>query len=116
LLGVIVGMVIIAQTLYASAKDHVKEFATLRAIGASNAYILRVIISQAIFGAIVGFSLAGGIGVMIAVWTASKALPIVMPPQLALALLVLTVLMCVASATAAIAHVLRIDPMMAFKQ
>ena len=116
LLGIIVGTVIIAQTLYASAKDHVKEFATLRAIGASNSYILKVIISQAIFGAIVGFSLAGGIGLAIVVWTASTALPIVMPPELALALLVLTILMCVASATAAIAHVLRIDPMMAFRQ
>lgn len=116
LLGVIVGTVIIAQTLYSSAKDHVNEFATLRAIGSSNGYILEVIISQALFGAVVGFSLALGIGLIIVVWTASTALPIVMTPELALALLLLTIIMCVASATAAIAHVLRIDPMMAFRQ
>jgi putative ABC transport system permease protein len=115
LLGVIVGTVIIAQTLYASAKDHVNEFATLRAIGSSNSYILKIIVSQALFGAIVGFSIATGIGLIIMAWTASQVLPIVMTPALMLALFVLTVLMCVASATAAIAHVLRIDPMMAFK-
>jgi putative ABC transport system permease protein len=115
LLGVIVGTVIIAQTLYASAKDHVNEFATLRAIGASNSYILKIIVSQALLGAVVGFSIATGIGLIIMTWTASQVLPIVMTPALTLVLFVLTVLMCVASATAAIAHVLRIDPMMAFK-
>lgn len=115
LLGFIVGTVIIAQTLYASAKDHVNEFATLRAIGSANGYILNVIISQAVFGAVVGFSIAISIALIVVAWTASTPLPIVMTPTLALALLVLTVFMCIASATAAIAHVLRIDPMMAFK-
>jgi len=35
LLGVIVGTVIVAQTLYSSTKEHLIEFATLRAIGSS---------------------------------------------------------------------------------
>ena len=35
-LGVIVGTVIVAQTLYSSTKDHLGEFATLRAIGSSS--------------------------------------------------------------------------------
>jgi putative ABC transport system permease protein len=45
LLSVIVGTAIVAQTLYASTKEHLYEFATLRAIGASNGYIYRVITS-----------------------------------------------------------------------
>jgi putative ABC transport system permease protein len=49
-------------------------------------------------------------------FTASTALPIVMTPVLALGLFLLTIVMCVASATAAIAQVLRIDPVMAFRQ
>ena len=36
LLGVIVGTVIVAQTLYSSTKDHLSEFATLRAMGYAN--------------------------------------------------------------------------------
>jgi putative ABC transport system permease protein len=116
LLGAIVGTVIIAQTLYASAKDHMSEFATLRAIGSSNLYILKVIISQALFGAVVGFSLAACIGLIIVAATASTALPIVMTPGLTLGLFLLTVVMCVASATTAIAQVLRIDPVMAVRQ
>src|SRR5215813_13615798 len=38
LLGMIVGTVIVAQTLYSSTKDHINEFATLRAIGSSSLY------------------------------------------------------------------------------
>ena len=62
LLGVIVGTVIVAQTLYSSTKDHLNEFATLRAIGSSNRYIYKVIIYQALINAVIGFAIAYGIG------------------------------------------------------
>ena len=55
LLGVIVGTVIVAQTLYSSTKDHLNEFATLRAIGSSRRYIYKVIICQALLSAVIGF-------------------------------------------------------------
>ena len=58
LLGVIVGTVIVAQTLYSSTKDHLNEFATLRAIGSSRRYIYKVIICQALLSAVIGFGLA----------------------------------------------------------
>ena len=47
LLGTLVGTVIVAQTLYSSTKDHLNEFATLRALGSSAGYIHRVILLQA---------------------------------------------------------------------
>ena len=56
LLGVIVGTVVVAQTLYASTKEHLNEFATLRAIGSSRRYIYKVIIWQALLSAVIGFS------------------------------------------------------------
>jgi putative ABC transport system permease protein len=114
LLGVIVGTVIVAQTLYSSTKDHLDEFATLRAIGSSGAYIYMVIIWQALLSAIVGFCGAAAIGAIVVRMTAESALPIVVTPALTVALLALTVVMCVASAIAAIAKVMRIDPAMAF--
>jgi putative ABC transport system permease protein len=114
LLGVIVGTVIVAQTLYSSTKDHLNEFATLRAIGSSGSYIHKVIIWQALLSAVIGFSLAAGIGAVIVHRTAESALPIVMTPGLIIALFALTVVMCVASAIAAIVQVMRIDPAMVF--
>jgi putative ABC transport system permease protein len=114
LLGVIVGTVIVAQTLYSSTKDHLNEFATLRAIGSSDRYIHKVIIWQALLSAVIGFCIAAGIGFFIVKRTAETALPIVMTPQLTLGLFVLTVIMCVLSAVGAIAKVMRIDPAMVF--
>jgi putative ABC transport system permease protein len=115
LLGAIVGTVIVAQTLYSSTKDHLNEFATLRAIGSSSWYIQKVIVCQALLSAVIGFSLAASIGLIMVKVTAESALPIVITPELSLALFLLTVVMCIASASSAIVQVLRIDPATAFK-
>jgi putative ABC transport system permease protein len=114
LLGIIVGTVIVAQTLYSSTKDHLNEFATLRAIGSSGRYIHKVIIWQALLSAVIGFCIAAGIGLIIVDRTAESALPIMMTPALTLALFALTVVMCVLSAIGAIVKVMRIDPAMVF--
>ena len=115
LLGAIVGTVIIAQTLYSSTKDHLTEFATLRAIGSSSFYIHKVIICQALLSAVIGFSLAALIDYVVVSFTAESALPVVMTPPLTAGLFLLTVLMCIASAVTAIVQVTRIDPARVFK-
>jgi putative ABC transport system permease protein len=114
LLGVIVGTIIVAQTLYSSTKDHLNEFATLRAMGSSGLYIHKVIIFQALLSAVVGFVIAAVIGWTIAEATREAALPVIMTPMLMLGLLVLTIVMCVLSAVSAILQVIRIDPVVAF--
>jgi putative ABC transport system permease protein len=114
LLGIIVGTVIVAQTLYSSTKDHMDEFATLRAIGSSGPYIYMVIIWQALLSAVIGYSGAAAISAIVVKATAESALPIVMTPALTVGLFLLTVAMCVASAIAAIVQVMRIDPALVF--
>jgi putative ABC transport system permease protein len=114
LLGVIVGTVIVAQTLYSSTKDHLIEFATLRAMGSSRAYIYTVILCQAVLSAIIGFSIAAFVGVGLAFASAETALPIVMTPALITSLFVLTVGMCAVSAISAIVVVTRVDPVTVF--
>ena len=114
LLGMIVGTVIVAQTLYSSTKDHINEFATLRAIGSSGRYIHTVIIWQALINAVIGFSIAAAMGLVIVHMTAESALPILMTPGLTIGLFALTVFMCVISAVSAIIKVMRIDPAMVF--
>jgi putative ABC transport system permease protein len=114
LLGVIVGTVIVAQTLYSSTKDHLGEFATLRAMGSSNTYIYGVIIYQALLNAVIGFIFASGIGYAVVEMTAKSALPIVITPWLVAGLLALTIVMCVSSAIVAIIRVVRIDPATVF--
>jgi putative ABC transport system permease protein len=110
LLGVIVGTVIVAQTLYSSTKDHLYEFATLRAMGASNSYIYKVIISQALLNAVIGFAIAVLIGAAVVHFTANSAVQVVIAPDLMIELFILTVAMCIVSAIAAIFRVVRVDP------
>ena len=56
-LGILVGIVVVAQTLYTSAVEHVKEFGTVKAIGGSNWDIYRILGEQALIAAVVGFVL-----------------------------------------------------------
>jgi putative ABC transport system permease protein len=114
LLGVIVGTVIVAQTLYSSTKDHLNEFATLRAIGSSRKYIYTVIVWQALLNAVIGFAFASLVGAAVVRSTAASALPIVITPELGIGLFILTVTMCVGSAVAAIVKVTKIDPAVVF--
>jgi len=114
LLALIVGTVIVAQTLYSSTKDHLNEFATLRAIGSSGGYIVKVIIIQALLSAVIGFCLAAAIGWTVVQATAETALPVIMTPAMTLLLLLLTILMSIVSAVLAILKVMRIDPVMVF--
>ncbi len=112
LLGVIVGTIIVAQTLYSNTKEHLYEFATLRAIGCSKGYIYRVIIAQALLNALIGFAIAAAIGAAVVKLTAASALPIVVTRNLVVGLFVLTVAMCIGSAISAIIRVVRMDPVM----
>ena len=114
LLGVIVGTVVVAQTLYASTKEHLNEFATLRAMGSSRRYIYNVIVWQALLSAVIGFSIALLVSDVVVRLTAATALPIVITPGLIGGLFLLTIVMCIGSSIAAIVQVTRIDPAMVF--
>ena len=56
--ALIAGFFIIGLTMYTSALDRLKDYGTLKAIGASNKFISRLILTQAAIFAIVGFFIA----------------------------------------------------------
>lgn len=116
ILGLVVGTVIVAQTLYSSTKDHLNEFATLRALGSSSGYIHKVILAQAGLSAVLGYLLGMAIALTITILSERTALPILMTPGLAAVLLALTLAMCAVSAVSAIGKVMRIDPAMVFSK
>ena len=53
--AIISGLVIIGLTLYSAAIDRIKDYGTLKAIGATNGYIRRLILTQALLFAVIGF-------------------------------------------------------------
>jgi len=115
-LGLVVGTVIVAQTLYSSTKDHLNEFATLRALGSSKGYIYRVILAQAGLSGFVGYVLGMSVAMFVVYLSQGSALSMVMTPNLALGLLALTLGMSTISAVGAITKVMRIDPAMVFSR
>ncbi len=116
ILGSLVGTVIVAQTLYSSTKDHIHEFATLRALGSSASYIHKVILAQAGLSAVIGYALGMSIALAVIYASRSSALPMVMTPNLAVWLFALTVAMCAISAISAILKVTKIDPATVFSR
>lgn len=116
LLGLLVGTVIVAQTLYSSTKDHLAEFATLRALGSSSSYIHKVILGQAGLSAVIGYVLGMIIALGVVYASRGTPLPMVMTPWLAVALFAVTIFMCAVSALSAIFKVTKIDPAMVFSK
>jgi putative ABC transport system permease protein len=115
LMGLIVGVVVVSQTIYATTMDHIREFGTLKAIGASNRYLCGVLIRQALLSALIGYAI--GIAACYAiVWFARDAgMALLLPWQLSAAMLVLTVVMCVLASLLSISKVTRLEPGMVFK-
>ena len=75
------GDCLLAQTLYSSTKDHIHEFATLRALGSSRGYIYKVILAQAALSAIMGYVLGMVIALLILYLSRNSSLPLVMTPR-----------------------------------
>jgi putative ABC transport system permease protein len=115
LLGVIVGVVVVSQTIYATTMDHIREYGTLKAIGASNRYIYRVLVHQAAITAAIGFVQGIVISYLVVYGSRNSGVAILLPTELAIGLCVLTFIMCISASIVSIRRVIQIDPAIVFK-
>lgn len=114
--GMIVGMVIVGQILYSSVSDHIREYGTLKAMGASDRMIYSVIIEQALWMAVLGYIPSMLLCLGLGAWTvATQGIMILITPLTATGLFGVTVIMCVGSALFAIQKVTHVDPAIVFK-
>ncbi|MFE1747176.1 FtsX-like permease family protein [Coleofasciculus sp. H7-2] len=114
--GIIVGAIVVGQILYSSVSDHIKEFGTLKAMGASDWVIYCAIVEQALWMAILGYIPSMVLCLGVVAWTfASQGIMILITPATAIAAFGITVVMCVGSAIFAIQKVTRVDPAIVFK-
>ena len=114
-LGLVVGIVIVGQTLYASTLDRLAEYATLRAIGADHRYLNRVIVKQAAISAALGFSIGLAATLLLVANSRSGNVAMTLPLWSIALLAALTVLMCLAGALISIRRITRIDPTTVFQ-
>ncbi len=116
ILSLLVGSLIVAQTVYASVNDRVEEFATLKAMGSSRGYLRAVVLGQAGVSTAAGLGLGALLVIGVALSASNSALPIVLTPQLAAIVVGLALLMGLGASMAAVRRVMRIDPAEVFAQ
>lgn len=114
-LGLVVGFVVVAQTIYATTMDHLREYGTLKAMGAPNSYVYKVIMKQAAISAVIGYGLGMIVSGFVVHASQAGGAAILMPPTMAVGMFFVTLAMCVGAALVSINKVTRIDPAMVFK-
>jgi putative ABC transport system permease protein len=109
--GFFIGFVVVYQILYTEVTNHLPQFATLKAMGFSNRYLLEVVLSQslilAMLGYVPGFFMALG---MYEVATKAIQMQFGMTWQRALTVFLLTIAMCAMSGAIAIRKARTADP------
>lgn len=114
-LGILVGVVVVTQTLYTSTMEHLREYGTVKAIGGGNADIYRIIGKQALIAAVLGYA----IGAVMAWGTGRLVAQAGLRMELSTTMLAVVfagaVLLCLAAALVSFHKVARIDPAMVFR-
>jgi putative ABC transport system permease protein len=111
LIGVLVGLVIVYQVLSADVADHLREYATFKAMGYGPRFFLGIVIEEALVLGVLGFlpGLAVGTAIL-TVMGAVTTLPLAMTPGMAVLVLAGTVVFSVLSGAIATRRLAAADP------
>jgi putative ABC transport system permease protein len=114
-MGLLVGGVVVYQVLYTDVSDHLKEYATLKAMGFSNTYILIIVIQEAFLLGVSAFIPATILSAaMYSFLTSAAGIRISMTSDKTLLVGSLTMGVCAASAAIAIRKLRDADPASVF--
>ncbi len=109
--GFIVGTVIVYQILYTDVANHLPEYATLKAMGYSDRFLLNILLQEALILAVLGFIPGFVVAVgLYQITYAATLLPVAMNASRAMTVFVLTVAMCSISGAIAMRKLQSADP------
>lgn len=114
-LGCLIGVVVVAQTLYTSTMEHLKEFAMVKAIGGGNLDVYAILAEQAVIASFVGFALGSAFAAGSHPAIGTLGLKMIVPPNLYVLVFVGTVGMCLLAAVLSYYKISRIDPALVFR-
>jgi putative ABC transport system permease protein len=111
IMGFIVGIVIVYQILYSDVSDHLAEYATLKAMGYTDRFLLSILFQEALLLACLGFlpSFLLSVGLYQLTYAATL-LPIRMTIERATSVFLMTVVMCTVSGAIAMRKLQTADP------
>jgi putative ABC transport system permease protein len=111
IMGFVVGVIVVYQILYSNISNHLVEYATLKAMGFKNKYLLNVIFQQAIILASLGY--VPGFVISIVLYDIAKnatKLPVMMNLERAIFVFTLAMLMCLLSGFLSTNKLRNLDP------
>ena len=114
-LGCLVGVIVVAQTLYTSTTEHLAEFATVKAIGGRDRSIYGVIIEQASIAACLGYLLGTLASLALVPILALIDMPLVVRADLAALIFVGTLGLCLLASAWSFRRIARLDPAIVFR-
>ena len=111
IMGLVVGAIIVYQILFSDVQDHIKEYATLKAMGYTNGYLSRVVLQEAAILAVTGFIPAVLLTIQLFKQAAAATnLPLNLTVVMAGQVLVLTIGMCMFAGMLAMRKIRSADP------
>jgi putative ABC transport system permease protein len=111
IIGFAVGMMISYQILFSDLSDQRPQYATLKAMGYRNRYILKVVLQQAVFYALIGYVPAWFLSLLVLrLIGVLVLLPMGISFALTVTTLAMTIVMCTLSALLAVRRVISADP------
>jgi len=114
-LGFVIGTVIAGQTFYNFTLDNLRYFGTMKAMGATDSVLLRMILLQSLTVGMIGYGLGLGVTALVGKLPGEGELAFLLPWQLPVLSALAILLICVASALISIRKVLRMEPAIVFK-
>jgi putative ABC transport system permease protein len=111
IMGFVVGVIVVYQILYSNISTHFVQFATLKAMGFRNKYLLNVVFQQAIILAILGY--IPGFAISLGLYDIAKdatKLPIVMDVSKGLLVFTSVIVMCLTSGFFSTNKLRKVDP------
>ena len=111
LIGVLVGLVIVYQVLSTDVADHLREYATFKAMGYGQRFFMGIVLEEALILGIIGFLPGFAVGATILTLMAKvTTLPLAITPSMAVTVFIGTVVFSVLSGIIATRRLAAADP------
>jgi putative ABC transport system permease protein len=115
IMSLVCGFAIVALTMFSAVVDHVREFGTLKAIGATNTDLAKLLLAQAVTCALAGAVIGEAIVAQMVTGIRGPELPLALPSWLMGGTVVGMVVICVAASGMALLRVRAIEPGIVFR-
>lgn len=113
--GLLIGFIIVALSMFSSVLDNLKEFGTLKAIGANNGDLSRLLVVQSIMYALLGSFIGLGMVGFASEGIRSASLAMIVPLPLIAAVPIVMTALCMVASFLALRRVRKLEPGMVFR-